>query len=641
MPTTPIAIDSFNDDSLFLRAVIDTDGSVILGLRPDHSIFAWNRAAELLYQTPREQAIGMDYVSNFIAPEHRDAVASDIREVLAGKRTHNFEDDSILPDGTRRTLIWNVTAVLAADGQPFGILAIGQDISERKQAEERFRLIFEYAHDGLLIADDTGVVDCNPAALQLLGLTDKSELLGRRPAEFSPLLQPDGTPSREKSRALGKLTKEKGELSFEWEHQRRDGTPVPTSISVQHTIMNSRRVSVVVWRDLSALRALEREREEVQRRLDVAQRMEMVGQLAGGLAHEFNNLLTTVRNAVDLALDDRPLLESTRQDLILARDTATRAAALTRQLLALSKRQPTSVERVDVAAVLRESVPLIRSMLPTSVNLILSPGDAAVVVDADRSQLEHVLLNLVLNARDAMDKGGDLFLSLVGDVATRQVSLIVRDTGAGMDRDTLARIFEPFFTTKPVGSGTGLGLAVVYGAVTHAGGTVRADSTPGEGSTLTVTLPMSAVHVIADDVPVGAEKAGARKVLLVDDDDAVRTTTRRMLQRDGWQVIEACDGEEGWTRFEAVQHEIDVVLSDVRMPRLDGIAFANRIRTLRPDFPIVFFSGYDAIDQRDASEIENVEYLQKPYSRPALAAALRAAMLNGARVASASPESAG
>ncbi len=641
MPTTPIATDSFNDDSLFLRAVIDCDGSVILGLRPDHRIFAWNRAAELLYQTTREKAIGMDYVAHFIAPEHRDVVAADIREVLAGKRTRNFEDDSILPDGTRRTLIWNVTAVLTTGAQPFGIIAVGQDISERKQAEERFRLIFEHAPDGLLITDDTGVVDCNPAALELLGLADKSELLGRRPAEFSPLLQPDGTPSLEKSRSLGRLTKEQGELSFEWVHQRRDGTPVPTSISVQHTMMNNRRVSVVVWRDLTARRALEQERDEVQRRLDVAQKMEMVGQLAGGLAHDFNNLLTTIRNAVDLALDDIALTGTARDDLTLARETTARAAGLTRQLLAFSKRQATAIERVDLAALVRDSVPLIRSTLPASVNVILSAPDEAVVVDADRSQLEQVLINLIFNARDAMVHGGELHLSLTSDAALRQVTLAVRDTGVGMDSYTLSRIFEPFFTTRPVGSGTGLGLAAVYGAVTHAGGTVRADSTLGHGSTFTVMLPMSPVRFTSNDVPAGNDSALSRTVLLVDDDDAVRSTTRRMLQRDGWLVIEARDGEEGWTRFEAVQHDVDVVLSDVRMPRLDGITLANRIREISPGFPIVFFSGYDVVDQRDASEIDNVEYLQKPFSRLTLATALRAAMLRRERGAAALPESAG
>jgi len=172
------------DDSSLLAAIIETAGSVILGLRPDRRIFAWNRAAEELYQTPREKAIGLDYVETFIAPEHQAMVKADILEVLAGKRTLNFEDDSVLPDGSRRTLLWNVTRVLDTDGLPLGIMAIGQDISERKEAEERFRVVFEHANDGLLISDADGVVDCNPAALRILGLEDKAQLIGKRPALF-------------------------------------------------------------------------------------------------------------------------------------------------------------------------------------------------------------------------------------------------------------------------------------------------------------------------------------------------------------------------------------------------------------------------------------------------------------------------
>ena len=399
-------------EGALLAAIAETSGSVMLGLHPDHRIFAWNRAAEDLYQTPRCEALGMDYVTTFIAPEHQAAVAADIQAVLAGKRTHNFEDDSILPDGQRRTLLWNVTRVLDRDGTPLGIVAIGQDITARKEAEERFRLVFEHAQDGLLISAHSGVIDCNPAALRILGLTDKAQLIGRRPAEFSPPIQPDGDASDAKSRALGAITLEQGAHTFDWVHAQPNGTEVPVEVSVQHTMLAGQRVSVVAWRDQSRRLELDRERAIVHQRLALAHKMEAVGQLAGGVAHDFNNLLAAIRNAVQLALYELPADHDTRADLESALQTADRAAGLTRQLLAFSRRQTRATECIDLAALVRDTLPLLRSSMPSSVAVQIDADGTDALVIADRSQLEQVVLNLVLNARDAMPDGGRMLVSV-------------------------------------------------------------------------------------------------------------------------------------------------------------------------------------------------------------------------------------
>ncbi len=625
MPLSSFLADGQPADSMLLRAVVDTAGSVILGLRPDHTIFAWNRAAEVLYQTPREQAIGLNYIATFIVEAHRAAVAADIEQVLAGKLTLNFEDDSILPDGSVRTLIWNVTRILDADGTPSGILAIGQDISERKQAEQRFRLIFEHAQDGLLLADDTGVLDCNPAALRLLGLADKAELIGRRPAEFSPVLQPDGQRSDEKSRAIGALTKAHGQLSFDWEHRSTNGQIVPVRVSVQHATMDNRRISVVAWHDLSRQREMEREREELQRRLHLAQKMEAVGQLAGGLAHDFNNLLATIRNTIDLAVEQLPADAASVEDLRTAQETTARAARLTQQLLAFSRRQPLVREQLDLAALVAETEPLFRSTLPMGVTLVLSHGAKPAVVEADRGQLEQVLLNLVLNARDAMPHGGTLAISVAVDDTQHTAELVVRDSGVGMDGETLARAFEPFFTTKPLGEGNGLGLAVAYGVVTQAGGTITAESCVGAGTTLRVVLPLSQKSASSPPPPHEDATDAPRTVLLVDDDALVRGTTARMLKSQGWKVLVADNGEEGWRQFCESTAPIAVVLTDIRMPGLDGIGLIERLRARAPQCPVVVFSGFDASVDGRVQTIREVEFLQKPFSRRALIDALRAA----------------
>lgn len=615
------------DDSSLLAAIIETAGSVILGLRPDRRIFAWNRAAELLYQTPREKALGLDYVETFIAPEHQAMVKADILEVLAGKRTLNFEDDSILPDGARRTLIWNVTRVLGADGTPLGIVALGQDITERKEAEERFRVVFEHAQDGLLLSDANGVVDCNPAALRILGLDDKAQLIGKRPAAFSPSRQPDGRPSDEKAKSIGALTLSKGAYTFDWVHERPDGAQVPVEVGVQHAMLNGRQVSVVAWRDQTRRMELERERALIQERLDLAQKMEAVGQLAGGVAHDFNNLLAAIRNSLQLAMDAIPATSEASADIEVAMRTAERAAGLTRQLLAFGRQQPRTADVVDLAALVRDLMPLLRTSLSVGMSLNLSVDAADARVLADRSQLEQVVLNLVLNARDAMPHGGQVSIAVWVDHIRQLVQLSVTDSGIGMDDATRQRAFEPFFTTKPMGSGTGLGLSVVYGVVTQAGGTVRIDSEPGRGTTLRVSLPLSRgaereLHDESDTVPSSASSG----ILLVDDEAAVRTTTRRLLERHGWRAIEASDGDEAFALFLTHRDRISVLLTDVRMPGVDGVELVRRVRRVAPEFPVLFFSGYDELDQADAADVSNVPLIAKPFSVHDLLNGLRAVM---------------
>ncbi len=608
-----------------LAAIVETAGSVMLGLHPDHRIFAWNRAAEVLYQTPRAKALGQDYVATFIAPEHRVAVAADIQAVLAGQRTLNFEDDSILPDGQRRTLLWNVTRVLDNTESPIGIVAIGQDITARKEAEERFRLVFEHAQDGLLISDHSGVVDCNPAALRMLGLTDKSELVGRRPAEFSPPMQPDGSLSDEKSRAIGAITLEHGALTFDWVHRQPNGTEVPVEVSVRHTMLAGRRVSVVAWRDQSRRLELDRERAEVQQRLDLAQKMEAVGQLAGGVAHDFNNLLAAISNAVQLALYDLPGTHDARADLENALQTAERAAGLTRQLLAFSRRQTRATECIDLAALVLETLPLLRTSMPPTVDVHIDADGRDALVIADRSQLEQVILNLVLNARDAMPDGGRLDIAVRVDAARSTSVLTVTDNGIGMTEATRLRIFEPFFTTKATGSGTGLGLAVVYGVVTQAGGTVQVTSVPGQGTSIRIALPLAVGAEAGAPITSPARAADAANgVLLVDDDVAVRTTTRRLLERHGWRVLEATDGAAALTLFQAHRDEVAIVLTDVRMPVMDGVQLALAVRRIVADFPVVFFSGYDELEQHAAEGIDRVPLIAKPFSTSELLRVLTA-----------------
>lgn len=612
-------------DSSLQRMVIDTASVVIIGMRPDHRIVSWNRAAEILFRTPRERAIGLDYVEEFLAPQQRAAVVADIAQVLDGKASVSFEADVMHADRSRRTMLWNLSCAIDSRDEPIGVVATGTDITESKEAEQRYRLMFEYSLDGVLLSDSSGLIDCNPAAVRMLGLAEKSELIGRGPFEFSPQFQPDGMPSDEKARGLGELTLERGALRFDWMHQQPDGTPVPVEVSVRHAYLRDRPVSVIAWRDQSQRVTLEHAREETEKRSNLAQKMEAIGRLAGGVAHDFNNLLAIIRNSVQLALLELQDNPGTRRDLEVALEGTDRGAKLTAQLLAFSRQQSRATEPLDLAELVRDTLPLIRSSLLASIVIELHASGEGAWVQGDRSQLEQVLVNLILNARDAMPTGGRLSLSIGVDRAAQQATLVVSDTGVGIPPDVQQRIFEPFFTTKSVGKGTGLGLAFVYGVVTQAGGSIRVESEPGAGTSMLVTLPISGGPALAVPAVAPTVSQSGDVILLVDDDPAVRSTTRRLLERLQFTVLEASNGAEALRIFEAEQDRVTVLLTDIRMPEMDGVALAKSVQQRVPEFPIVFVSGFDEIANEDIHGLTGAQLVSKPFASEALVTALRAA----------------
>ena len=613
-------LDAAVDAADVLRTVLETSGSVIIGLSPAQRVTIWNRAAEVAYGLSASEIVGQDFVSRCTVPAEREMVRAAIDEVLAGRRSLRFVCAVTSTDGRQCSLSWNVARLTCDDGTTHGVLMTAEDITQRAVAEHRLHLVFEHAQNGLLLADAQGVVvDCNPAALAMLGMTDRQQLLGRRPAEFSPVEQPDGQLSAVKSKVFGSETRERGGLTFEWTHQRVDGTTVPLEVGVKHAHVGDQQFSIVRWHDLTRQREMEAAREAMAQQLAHSQKLEAVGQLAGGIAHDFNNLLAGTRNALELMLPEVRDREQVSRDLRLALENIERAAGLTGQLLTMSRHQAVPAARVDWREAIVRAMPLLKSMSPPEVSWALEVPNDPVYVVANASQLDQLLLNLAINARDAMFAGGQAHIRLMPQdgVAT----LIVRDTGHGMDDATQRRIFEPFFTTKPVGHGSGLGLAVVYGLVTGWQGSVTVESVVGEGSTFRVTLPLAGAAAaddatILDAVPV--VPSSRRRVLLVDDNEAVRTTTRRLLVRAGWVVDEAEDGEVAWERLTAAPTAYDIVLSDVRMPRLDGVRLVERMRRNQCDLPVVFMSGFDHIEYPFHHDVADVPLLPKPFTAETL-----------------------
>jgi two-component system cell cycle sensor histidine kinase/response regulator CckA len=386
--------------------------------------------------------------------------------------------------------------------------------------------------------------------------------------------------------------------------------------------------------------------KELERQFSQANKMQAVGQLAGGVAHDFNNLLTAVRLNCDELLNRHPVGDPSYGELQAINQTVARAAGLVRKLLAFSRKQTFRMETLDTGDVLSDVSVLLRQILEETVRLDIVHGRDLPLIRADKGQLETALINLAANARDAMREngGGTLTIktSVVDDEDVRRVgapnprsgdwvSIAVSDVGHGMDKATLGKIFEPFFTTKEAGKGTGLGLATVYGIVKQSGGFLFADSMPGEGTTFTIYLPghepseeeeteLRRVETAKAVEPAPADLAGTGRILLVEDEDAVRAIAAKTLAKRGYEVVEACDGEEAYEILEDDIEGFDLLLSDVVMPGLDGPGLLQKARDMLKDTRVVFISGYAAEHfSKTLSEEREVSFLPKPFTLTQLA----------------------
>jgi nitrogen-specific signal transduction histidine kinase/ActR/RegA family two-component response regulator len=398
------------------------------------------------------------------------------------------------------------------------------------------------------------------------------------------------------------------------------------------------RLHAAVERELRAA-GMRRERTQLEEQFRQAQKMEAVGRLAGGVAHDFNNLLTVITGYSDLLLSNADLKESQRTALQQIRRSAERGGALTHQLLAFSRRQPLEARTLHINALVMQLEKMLRRLIGEDIELITIPAAAEDVVEADGGRLEQVIMNVAVNARDAMPDGGKLTIETgtvhldesftarqLGVAPGRYITLSIADTGIGMSEETLSHVFEPFFTTKSAGRGTGLGLATAYGIVRQSGGAIRILSEPGKGTVARIYLPMAEEKraVPAEEVPVQVAPTGVETILLVEDETRVRKLILDVLRSRGYQVLEATRGEEAIRLAKQHGPEIDMALVDVVMPEMSGPDLVRQIVPLCPKLRVLYMSGYtdEAILHHGIAE-SSVAFLQKPFLPDVLARRVR------------------
>jgi signal transduction histidine kinase/CheY-like chemotaxis protein len=622
-------------------ALLDTHGRLI------HVNEAWARGDDrVLSMSPPVPGPGDDLAAHFDASpdEQVRRLANVVRAVVAGER-HQAEGSVVLEDHESRLLA--TAGDWRDDGETRTLL-----VMRRSQRDHRHRAVFMASPVGIALLDARGrTLEINPALESLLAGTEGAPSAGApttedRPEDRAHVHPPEHTgvlgalDPAERLHALAALERLCAGEGSGWVRETRLLRADQTGVAVRMHVSASSSgegvpLAVVLVEDIS-------ERKRLEQQLSQAQRIESVGRLAGGIAHDFNNLVTIIRGHTELLLDEMGPDDVLRPDLEDIQRAGERAASLTGQLLAFSRRNVLQPRVLDLNTVVRDMEAILRRTLGEDMSLEVDLADDLGAVRADPGQMEQVLLNLAVNARDAMPRGGQLGIHTfervldhtfvaghLGSAPGPHVIIQVRDTGHGMDETTLSRIFEPFFTTKPPGKGTGLGLAMSYGIVKQSGGYIGVESEPGRGATFTIYLPRVDRKAGSDDTVREPRRRvhGSETVLVVEDEAPLRQLAVRILTGRGYTVLDAASGNDALATARAHPKRIDLLLTDVVMPGMGGRELAERLVAEMPSVRVLYTSGYtdDDIVRYGVTE-GDAPFLPKPFTPDELAAAVRKAL---------------
>ncbi len=564
----------------------------------------------------------------------RECVEQAMVNLIEHNRPYDIEFEIRTKDGEVKTIHSIAELIRDDDGDPVKVAGVLHDVTDRKlfdrklqNRQQQYENLFMNAPDAIFVDIDDRISLINKAGLELFGVDDAEEVIGKSPIElFHPDYHEQIQERIHQLRDLGKAVPLE-----EWKIIRQDtGDVVDVNVVAAPFMFNDQPAIHVILRDIT-------ETKQLNARLRQAEKMEAIGALAGGIAHDFNNILSGILGSADLAFSKLPEDSGLRKHMRIIVQAADRAKALVQQILAFSRRAEEAKHPQKLGPIVREVIDLLRASLPSTIEIRSFIGADTRPVSADPTRIHEIIMNLGANSAHAMEYKGTLYISCEEFIADHKIKgvigvvpagpysqITIRDTGYGMDEQTLSRIFDPFFTTKGPGEGTGMGMAVVYGIVQSHSGTIQVDSEPGVGTEVRVFLPQVHMQRPDDKDQERASNSGNETILLIDDESVIREVGAEMLMELGYTVKTAEDSEEALEIYHHSRAEIDLIITDQTMPGMTGMEFADVIRNEGDPIPIILSTGYSSVVDGDSIKEAGIDgFIAKPYRQNELATHVR------------------
>jgi two-component system, cell cycle sensor histidine kinase and response regulator CckA len=563
-------------------------------------------------------------------------------------RTRVIEAECYRTDGSTIWVSMNISFIRDENGKPIGFQGVTRDINDRKKAEEallaseqRYREIFNATSEAIFIDDaHTGkVLDVNEPMLRMYGYNSKEEVFAGNIGDFRANQAPY---TEEEAKKITRAAVDGKKQQFEWLAKKKNGELFPVEITLTRSLIGGHERVLAVVRDITCRKQEEQEREKLQLQFVQSQKLESIGRLAGGVAHDYNNTLMVIMGYTELAMEkispNNPLYTYFEEILIAAQ----RSTEITRQLLAFARKQTINPSMLDLNRTIESMLKMLRRLIDEDINLVWVPKPQIWPVKMDTTQLDQVILNLCLNARDAIAGVGKIIIETKNITLDENycshhpgffpgdfVLLAISDDGCGMDKGTLNNIFEPFFTTKDVGQGTGLGLSTVYGIIRQNKGFINVYSEPDKGTTFNIYLPRHAmetseIKIEKDEKDEKITSYSFETVMVVEDEPAIMKISKMMLQMLGYQVLTASTPTEAIRSAQEYPGPIHLLITDVVMPEMNGCDLANQLQSFNPGIKVLFMSGYTAnVIAHHGLLDKSVHFIQKPFSKNEIAAKIR------------------
>jgi len=595
-----------------------------------------NDKAEKIFGLSRDKCIGLS-AFNFIHPDDREKtkIAFD-QWVHSGMTNTTYENRQVnQTTGEVHHMHWTIRLYYDEDGNVTSINSIARDLTEHKKMEEtlresesRYSALFTGITDAVYvhhIKEDGGpgqIIDANEVACKMLGYT-KDDFVGMEIKDI------DASESTVDVSHVVEDLKAGRKVLFEQVHVAKNGKRIPVEIHARLFEYKDRLAIISTVRDITDRKRAEKERLALEAQLQQAQKMESIGTLAGGIAHDFNNILGIILGNAELAMDDVPEWNPAKLNLKEIRTASLRARDVVRQLLSFARKTRLEKKPTNIVPIIKESLKLIRSSIPTSIDIHRNiPADVDTIL-ADPTQINQVLINLCTNANHAMPDGGIIDVTLKNVVLNenitgqypdlhpgRYVNLTVSDTGHGIPKEDIDRIFDPYFTTKEVGKGTGMGLAVIHSIVKEHNGIMTVKSELGKGTTFTIFFPVVEKEAVIENKTDEKLPMGNEKILFIDDEQSIVNIARQILERLGYEVDAKMSSTEALELFRSKPDQFDLVITDLTMPKMTGDKLVKEILNIRPDIPVILCTGFsEKIDEKIAKEIGAAGYIEKPINQ--------------------------